>query len=449
MRSWFLVLSLSVRAVLAEAQDPVKMTIQEAVEVGLRRNLALQEQRNQLGFTTVNATSSLLQMAPSVSIDAVAGRFDGNSFNQQLGKVVNGKTDFVNGNISASMPVFNGLSRVNTYRQAKNANEAQLEWVQRTEQDIIRNIASQYLNVLLDQQLLRIDRENIETQQKQYSQIKAQVELGARAEADLYNQEFQVRNAELLAVRSENRLRNDMAILAQTLVLDPSVKYELIDPEWDLTSDFADRSLDELNNIAMANRGDLTRADLSAKAAQFGMATARGRYLPQVSAFASLSSRYNYIFDFPDNRSFEEQFRQDNRQVNYGLQLSIPIFDGLQQRARVAQARVTYENAKLGYLRTELQVKTDVLLAYQNYKDAITSQQSSQAQLRSAELAYQMEKERYDLGVSNIVQLTTANQAFVRAQSDYANARYTLMFQRLLINFALGTLKAEDVPSGR
>jgi outer membrane protein len=57
-----------------------------------------------------------------------------------------------------------------------------------------------------------------------------------------------------------------------------------------------------------------------------------------------------------------------------------------------------------------------------------------------------MEKERYDLGISNIVQLTTAQQQFVRAQSDFASARYTLMFQKILLNYATGTLKLEDIP---
>jgi outer membrane protein len=445
LSSFILLLTFS-----AVAQTPVKLTFREAIEIGLKRNILLQQQRNQLSFTEMSKNSNLLQMTPSASINGSAGRFDGNSFNQQIGEVVNGKTDYINGNIGASIPLFNGFSQVNAFRQSKSVNDAQYQFVIRTEQDVIRNIASQYLTALLDQQLLKIDIENIETQKAQYNQIKEQVELGSRAEADMFNQEFQVKNAELLSVRSSNRLKNDLAILAQTLVIDPSLTYELEDPNWDLAgAEFEDVNLEDWNKLALQNRSDLKQADLNAKASQFGFYSARGRYLPNLSAFASLSSRYNFIFDFPDNRSFEDQFRKDNRQVNYGVQLTIPLFNGLIQRTQAAQARVTYDNAKLSYLRTEIQVKTDVLLAFQNYKDAKTSYQASDAQLRAAELSYRMEKERFELGISNVIQLTTTNQAYVRALSDYANARYTVMFQRLLVNYALGTLKIDDIPPGQ
>jgi outer membrane protein len=66
--------------------------------------------------------------------------------------------------------------------------------------------------------------------------------------------------------------------------------------------------------------------------------------------------------------------------------------------------------------------------------------------MRAAELSYKVEKERYDLGISDITQLTISNQAYVKAQGDFQSSKFTLMFQRLLINYAIGTLKFEDIP---
>jgi hypothetical protein len=57
-----------------------------------------------------------------------------------------------------------------------------------------------------------------------------------------------------------------------------------------------------------------------------------------------------------------------------------------------------------------------------------------------------MEKERYDLGISNIVQLSTVSQAYVRAQGDFKTATFTLMFQKILTSYAMGTLQVEDIP---
>ncbi|HEX5169162.1 MAG TPA: TolC family protein [Cyclobacteriaceae bacterium] len=445
MRSGILVITF-LFSVNSFAQGPATLTFREAVRIGLENNVTLNQQKNQLEYTQINKTSSMLRLGPSIQGDASAYRVDGNSFNQNAGEVINGQIDYVNGSISASMPVFNGMRQVSLYKQANFQNEAQLHQVNRSNQDVIRDVANQYLTCLLDVQLIKIDEENVAAQQLQYDQIKEQVNLGARAEADLYNQEYQLKNAELLLLRSRNTLKNDKAILAQTIQIDPAVPFELEEINWDVNAVIADTlTLDQMYETAMQRRSDLKQAENTEKAAHFGFNSFKGRYYPSISAGASFGSRYNYIHG-EDNRSFSDQFTQDNRQFSYGLSLTIPIYNGLLYRAQAAQSRATYENAKVLYKGTEVTVKTDVIRAYQNFRDAVTNYSASEAQLKAAELSYQMEKERYDLGISNIVQLAVVNQTFIRAKSDYQNSLFVLMVQRIRINYALGTLKFEDIP---
>lgn len=441
-----LILSTLMSGLRAQTNEKATLTFKEAVKIGLENNVSLNQQKNQLNYTQTNKTASLLQLGPSVDASLNAYRNDGNSFNQQEGRVVNGKIDYVNGTISASIPVFNGLNILNQYRQASNQNEAQLHLVAQSSQDVIRDVATQYLTCLLDQELVKIDQENVATQQLQYDQIKAQVDVGTKAEADLFNQEYQVKNAELLLVRSQMKLRNDLATLALTLQIEPGVYFEVAQVDWDINELAADSlSVPELYAVAKERRADLKRADHAEKAARFGYASFKGRYFPSIYAGASYGSRYNYIYG-ESNRSFDEQFRNDNTQFGYGLSMSIPIFYGMRYRAQTALSKVNYENAKLLERDTEVKVKSEVIGAYQNFNSAKASYDASSAQLRAAELTYKTEKERYDLGISNMVQLTTTNQAYVKAKGDFQNAKYTLMFQKLLINYATGTLKIEDIP---
>ncbi|MDH4091530.1 MAG: TolC family protein [Cyclobacteriaceae bacterium] len=433
-------------AASAQEQLPAKLTFKEAVKIGLQNNVVLNQQKNQLQYTQKNKTSSMLQLGPSVQAGGSAYRNDGNSFNQNEGRVVNGVIDYVGGQLSASMPVFNGLAVVNQYRQANNQNEAQLHQVVRSNQDVIRDVSNQYLLCLLDQELVKINIENVATQQIQYDQIKAQVELGSKAEADLYNQEYQLKNSELLLVRARNTLKNDMANLALTLQIDPTIYVEVQQVDWDINKLAADSAtFENLYATAVDRRSDLKQAGHAEKAAHYGYSSMKGRYYPSIYAGVNYGSRYNYI-QGEDNRSFHDQFTKDNVALSYGFSLTIPIYSGLQYRTQAAFSKVTYENAKIRAKNAEVVVKTDVIRAYQNFKDARTSYETSQAQLRAAETSYKMEKERYDLGISNIVQLSIVNQTYVRAQGDYKTSLFTLMFQRLLINYATGTLQFEDIP---
>ncbi|HEY9044484.1 MAG TPA: TolC family protein [Ohtaekwangia sp.] len=438
-------IGFTVYAQSQQTQPVATLTFKDAVKIGLENNVLLNQQKNQLEYTQINKTSSLLQLGPSLQAQGSAYRNDGNSFNQNRGEVVNGVIDYVNGSISASMPVFNGLMYVNQYRQANNVNEAQLHKVIRSNQDVIRDVSNQFLQCLLDQRIARINEENVHTQRVQYDQIKAQVEVGSKAEADLYNQEYQVKNAELTLVRARNTFKNDKATLALTLQVDP-ISFEIADVDWDLNAVLIDSlSLQEMYNTAMDRRSDLKQAEYTQKAAHFGYSALKGKYMPSIYFGGSYGSRYNYVHG-ETNRSFDEQFRKDNTQLSYGFSLTIPIYNGLLYRSQVAQTKVTYDNAKIQQKNAEVTVQTDVIRAFQNFNDAKTNYEAATAQLHAAETSYNMEKERYDLGISDITQLTISTQAYVKAKSDYESSRFTLMFQRLLINYAIGTLKFEDIP---
>jgi outer membrane protein TolC len=52
--------------------------------------------------------------------------------------------------------------------------------------------------------------------------------------------------------------------------------------------------------------------------------------------------------------------------------------------------------------------------------------------------------ERFRLGLSNFVDLATANQQLVAAQADQAQSTYTLFFQEVLMKHALGTLEVME-----
>ncbi|MEQ8363568.1 MAG: TolC family protein [Cyclobacteriaceae bacterium] len=428
-------------------QEPVKtLTFKEAVKIGLEKNLALNQQENLLIASQVNKTAGILRMAPSVNVTGNAGRNDGNSFNQQQGQVVNGVIDFFGANANANMPLFNGFNNFNSYRQASNQYEAQIHLVKRTNQDVIRDVANQYLVCLLDKELHEIQKQNVETQQQQYDQIREQVAAGSRAEVDLINQEYQVKNAELLAMRAAFTLRNDLATLSQTLQVDPLTQLEIEDPNWDVNLEDGEvKSIDEISTTAIEQRSDLARAKFNEKASQFGYQSSKGTFFPRVNLFAQYGSQYNYI-QSATNRTFEQQFRDDNTQFTYGLTFTIPIIGGFQNRNATVANRVAYENSRLQTENTEILVKSDVLRAYQNYRDARSNYDAASAQLRAAQLSQELEQERYRLGISDIVALTVANQNSVQAQGDFVSARYTLMFQKLLIGYASGTLNFEDIP---
>jgi outer membrane protein len=469
-------------ATLAQQKsDSSVLSFQEAVKIALMNNVTLLQQRNQLELSQIQKRSAIASMGPNVALNASARQFNGNSFNQQTGDVINGILDNVSGSLNADINIFSGFGRLNTIRQNMAAFDAQSYFVERTAQDVINTVATQYLQVLLDNELIRIAKENHEVLDTQLKQIKEFVEVGSRSPVDEYNQDALAKGAELRLVQAEISLINDMALLTQTLLIDPFETYAVKRPAWDINAIGTNQvEIEQMLTIAKEHRGDYKRAVKNEAAQTYGSMAAKSLMMPSLIGFFNYGSNYNFQHGVPDStvdrrtslvllnpspgvyalgeqttsrvvvnpdvpRPFTEQFRTNNVYRSYGLQLNIPLFRGLQNRTQYVQARVARDNARLLTKNSEFQLKNDVLRAVKNFEGVKKAYQVALDQVRAAELAFQFESERYRLGVTNLVEYSTANRAYIQALTDKAQAEYRLLFQKIQLDYALGTLKIEDL----
>lgn len=455
------------------------LTFEEAVKVALENSVRLNQEKNNLEFSQVQKNSGYAGLGPSVQGQLSASRNDGNYFNTNAGRVVNGVNDNLSGSITASINLFSGFYQINTIRQFSNQLEAQNYLVHRTSQDVINTISTQYLQVMLDEELFVIAKENFEVLKKQLDQVKEQVNLGSRSPVDEYNQDAQTKAAELRYVQAEIQLNNDKAVLAQTLLLDPFEIFNVERPSWDVNSFDSNLNVQELADRAKQSRGDYLSSAKTVDAQRFSMYASRGLMAPSLSAFFRYGSAYNKQHDVPDSvdsyrtivavnpaeasgyglanefvgvvsnpetpRPFDEQFKTNNVYKTFGFQLNIPIFNGLQNRTNYLQRKTQYRNAEITRNNLEFQIKSDVLRAVRNYEGARRAFSITSDQLKAAEVAFQLETERYNLGVTTFVDFANANRVFVQAQTDKAQSEYRLVFQRILIEYAVGTLKPEDL----
>ncbi|MFN8341126.1 MAG: TolC family protein [Cyclobacteriaceae bacterium] len=424
------------------------LTFEEAISTALRNSVLINQQRNNLENTQMQRNSNMAGLGPTVGVSATAMRVDGNTFNQQQGRVINGIFDQVSGSLNVNWTLFNGFGQVNRARQSSELNEAQAFYIKRTTQDVVSSVTGAYLQVLLDAELLRIARENLTAQTSQLTQVSEQVNLGSKSAVDEYNQRSQVKAAEIRALSAEITLVNDRALLAQILLLEPSEEFEVVKPGWTAEAAVdAQGTLDGMLERAMANRADYQRAIKNEDAARHGMYAQKAALTPSLVAFGTLYSAYNHTHDDPTVRPFNDQFKNDNLRKYYGVQLNIPILGGaiaLQNRANYVQSRVSWENFKVLRKGAEIQLRTDVVRTWQNFRLFHLTMNASREQLQAAEEANKLETERYNLGITNFVDYANAFKVLVQAQTDAAQAEYRLLFQKVLMDYATGVLKPED-----
>lgn len=428
-----------------QEQDTFRLTYREAVKIALQNNLTLNQQKNILVARQVQKNQTIAAFLPSLAVQGSARHTEGQQPNPDGGELLDLSVDNVDANIQAGMVLFNGFNRINTLNQFSNQFRAQASFVKRSEQDVVYTVTTQYLQVLLDQELLRIAEEAHRVQNVVLSQLRELVNLGARAAADMYTQDAQVRNLEVTALQAQVTLENDKALLAQTLQMDPSIPVQLEFPSIENSMDIHSMSLDSLYAVALANREDLKQADYQAKANLYAYRASASGYYPSVNLFASYGSQYiSTLKDQPAYGTFSNQFGTVFPSISYGVNVTIPIFDRLVTRTNRVFNRITYENSVLQQENLRKSIKIDVKQMHNNYITALQSYQASQVQLQAGELALRTQQEGFILGAASQVELAQANQIYVQAAASRAQAEVTLLFQQMLMEYALGTLRVDS-----
>jgi outer membrane protein len=233
--------------------------------------------------------------------------------------------------------------------------------------------------------------------------------------------------------------------------VDPTKITRIEEPTWDVNAIGAENvQLEELLQVAQNSRSDLKQARALERSSRFFMRANRGNYYPYLNAFYNNGSAFNQLKgadkNDPGYRNFNQQFLTDNRNNSFGLSLYVPIFGGFQNRYAVVQSKVTYDNNKLLTEGREVSVKGDVVRAYENLNNVKKSYAAGLTGLQASKRAYELELERFNLGITSFVDVANANRTYIQAQTDMAQAKYRVLFQKILLDYAVGTLKPEDIP---
>src|SRR5690606_14254500 len=177
--------------------------------------------------------------------------------------VANFKNDVIDSRLNMNMPIFNSGRRILDTQSAKLAYEAGEKGLDRASQQVMFDVARRYLQVLLDEELLRISIENLGNQKETLRQIDGFVEAGLRTLSDKYNQQSEVARLESVLVDAELQYQNDLWDLSEYLQLEPGVVPVLdsVDPR---TDDLRYEGMDmqELYDLAMINRADGAQQEL-------------------------------------------------------------------------------------------------------------------------------------------------------------------------------------------
>ena len=420
------------------------ITIDDAIGIVLERNVTLNEARVTARLGDVAVSEARMQFLPDLTLTSAGTRYFGRYYDSSTGGTVDQTSNSVVVQASSGVTLFAGLHDVAALRQAKLNDRAGRLDLGRAQQTAVYTVLANFLGLILQQDQLRVAREELAAESALEDRIREYVKSGSRASADLYEQQAIVASAKLTVVQAENAAELGKVDLMRTLQLDPVESYEFTAPTLESLYGAENADLEDLVMRALAQRSDLRAEEDRVSALEQGIHIASSGYWPTVSLQAGYGSDYDNLLP----RGFDNQLNA-YRNGSVELNVSVPLFDREVTHNAVRRARLQAQNERivLDGLRhdVELQVKT-VYLDYHAARDQLAA---AEGQQHAAKLAVDSAQERFKAGVAILVEVSQARALYVQAETALAAARNNLALQSALMSYYLGRTQATSThPAG-
>jgi outer membrane protein len=374
----------------------------------------------------------------------VSGANDvGRNFNQGVGTITTSATQSLNGGISSSVTLFDGMKNVSLLKQAQLDESAGAQDLTRARQTAAFTVASNFLALVTQQEQLRVQQENLAAQEALQAQIQKLVDAGTRPISDLYQQQATVAAANSALVEARRALELAKVDIEQTLQLDASGTYDFVPPTVNLAATPQTFDLDTLVTRALAARPDLTAQAARVDAATQGVKAASSSRWPTLS----LTAGYSTGLSSASGLSLADQLDQ-RRGGSIGVGLSLPLFDKGATSLATQRAQIEQDNAQLALASQKQAVTVEVKRALLDYQAAQERLAAATAQRKAAEQAVNVTQQRYQLGSATLVELAQARASQVQAASAEVSARYDVVFQQALMSYYTGELDPGHVALG-
>jgi outer membrane protein len=300
--------------------------------------------------------------------------------------------------------------------------------------DIALSVANSYLQILFNKEQLKVQiNQNLITKEN-INRTKDLIEAGVVPAGDIYELQATDATQQQQIINTENTLFISKIGLCQILLLEDYPSFDISDEVFDIpltniSNETQETILVKARESVKEVKIALSNVDLAKK----DLAISRSSYLPTLTGFVGYNTRWSEstIFNFADQLSLFDG-------TGIGLQLNIPVLNGLATRGRVQRAKINQERATYQLKQAELDLERNVYQAYNDVINARKAFEAAQKSLESRLQAFNFSKERYNVGLQNAFDFSQATLALENAQSEVIRTKYDYIFRTKILEFYFG-----------
>lgn len=448
---------------------PEVWTLEDCVAYALEKNITVQQAQRQALIAKNNLQTAQFDYLPNLNFSSNYFWNFGLNIDPVTNQISQQTRQTANFNLSSNWLIYNGGRKYNSIAQNRLGLKAsQLDYEQ-AKNDISLQVASTYLNVILNKEIAAIAQEQQRISQLQVNRTSKLVEAGSLAKGELLLLEAQLARDKQNAIATENTVIVSRLVLANLLQLENPDDFDIGTPSLALPDPtILSRSAGSVYNAAIETQANIRAAEFRAKASEEAIDIAQSGYLPTLSMVAQIGSNYsdqipnvigsNDVFlpigvvsttgdlvttispqaipEIDGVKPFNSQFT-DNLNEVVGINLQVPIFNRLSVKNAVQNAKINADIARLNLEQEKNSLRQTVYQAHADAKAAYLQYQATQKTVEANQEAFDYARKRFEVGAINQVDFETAKNNLAAAQSQNAQAKYDYVLRIKVLEFYL------------
>ena len=470
-KRFFLSLITIVVASVAVQGQTKKWTLEECVQYAIQNNISIKQVELDSQTALIDKRGAFGNFLPSLNASASHSWNIGLNQDITTGLLQNQTTQFTSAGANVGIDIYRGLQNQNNLRKANLSIMASKYQLVKMQEDVALNVANAFLQVLFNKENLKVQKVQLAINEKQYNRSNELVNAGSIPRGDLLDVKATVALNNQNVIVAENALLISKLSLAQLLQLKDFENFDVVD----------DTAVNDENNIlvqspsviyqkALENKIELKIAQTNLEISQKNVEIAKGAFQPTLQGFYSFNSRVAYsdrvagvvpnttnptsVVGFVEGTNqnvltpnftrvlggpapFFDQF-SNNKGQSFGIQLSVPIFNGFSVRNNVDRSKVNLEKSKIALEQQNLDLQRNVFTAFADANGALNTYKSSVVALEARQGAYNYAKEKYDVGLMNSFDFNQSQTLLTNAQSEVIRTKYDYIFKIKILEFYFG-----------
>lgn len=452
----------------AQVTQPKVWSLEDCIQYAWTNNIQVRQQQLSSQLSKYQYDQSIAAMVPTLNGTVTHVYNYGQTLDMYTNQFATNEVQSNNFALSSNVVLFSGLQLLNTMKQKKLDFLASRYDFEQMKNDIALTIATQYLQVLYNMEMLDIAKGQLGITNQQVERTRLLVTAGTLAKGSLLTLEAQQAGEELSLVNAQNQLDLSKLLLAQMLDLPDAKDFEIVKPV--VVSPDASALLGtpaEIYQKAIDQQPGVKSAEVKVQSAHKGLSIAYGALSPSLALSGSWGTGYSgaskeitgytlgepvpigytgttyetvygpsYNYDYR-TKPFNDQIKA-NENKSIGLYLSVPIFNRWQVQTGIRSAKVQMQMAELNLQNTQNNLNKTIQQAHADAIAALNRFRAAEKSVAAYEEAFKYTQQKYDVGLVNSIDFNDAKNNLIKSRSDLLQAKYEYTFRVKVLDFYQG-----------